>query len=73
MALKDRNQISTERSTCTTSAVRKKSIQGMKLDTAGVLDNTSNSEKIPDAMSENTPRKNQRLEVRICSAENCSN
>jgi len=72
MAVNDKNQISTDRSTCTTSAVWKKSIQGINSDTAGVLDSTSNRENIPEAMSENTPRKNQRLEIRICSEENRS-
>ncbi len=45
------NQTSTDKSTCTTSATRKKSPPGMKRFTPGVRASTSNTEKSPDATS----------------------
>ncbi len=66
MAVKERNQINTDRSTCTTRAVWKKSIHGMKSEIAGVLDKTSSIENIPDAIRAKMPRKNQPFETLSC-------
>ncbi len=72
MAVNDRNQINTDRSTCTTSAVWKKSIHGMKFETVGVLESTNSKEKMPEASSDKTPRKNQPFEILIWDGVNWS-
>ena len=72
IAVKDRNQINTDKSTCTTSAVWKKSIQGMNSEIVGVRDNTSNKEKIPEVNNAKIARKNHSLDMRSCDGVNWS-
>ena len=52
------NHTSTDRSTCTTSATRKKSATGSHWFSTGVRDNTSNTEKRPEPTSASRPSHN---------------
>ena len=54
------NQMNTDMSTCTTSAVRKKSTQGMIACTPGVRDRTSRMANRPATIRAATPSHNQR-------------
>ena len=53
------NQTSTDRSTCTTSATRKKSTPGNHWLIIGVRDNTSSSENSPEPISASNPSHSQ--------------
>lgn len=55
----DTNQTSTDRSTCATSTVRKKSPAGRKRLTPGVRASARNTARSPDAASADTPSASQ--------------
>src|SRR3972149_4536216 len=61
---KARNHTSTERSTCTTSAVWKKSTHGKIFCTYGARASTSSTEKTPETRSEASP-SNSHLRARL--------
>src|SRR5450755_1546122 len=52
------NQISTDRSTCTTRATRKKSATGNQSFTTGVRDSTSSTENTPEPINAISPSHN---------------
>ena len=53
------NHTSTDRSTCTTSATRKKSATGSSRFTPGVRDSTSSTENRPETISASRPSHSQ--------------
>jgi len=59
----DSNQIRTDRLTCTTSAIRKKSISGVISWIAGVLARTRSNEKSPAPTRDAIASSNQALAV----------
>ncbi len=60
----DTNQTSTDRSTCATSTVRKKSPAGRKRLTPGVRASARNTASSPDAASAETPSASQPIASR---------
>ena len=68
MPAKATNHTSTDRSTCTTSATRKKSATGSHWLTPGVRDSTSRIENTPEPTSASSPSHSQPRASARCAA-----